>query len=594
MARRDALNDKAPARAARADALGSPMRTIVTLLGIILLIAFGAAAIRMYRVSRSIDHQVWAALQRQLKPGNLPAFVRSDEDRVEKDLRRFYRGRRGRRAWIEMGRPNGPARELVEVLGQADREGLRPASYRVDRIRERFEELAGGLNPLATPDPRELADLELLLSHSYLKYAGHVLHGRVRPRALPAGWHTRPRSADLPQTLERALRQDGIRGSLERLAPEHPQYQRLRIVLARYREIAAQGGWPRVPRGRTLKLGSRDPRVAALRRRLILSGDLSGNAAAGPYDRVVEKAVRSYQIRNGLEPTGRVGPDDVAMLDVPVEERVRQIELNLERWRWMPRSLGERHLLVNVPEFVLRLYEGERMRWAMRVVVGKEFTRTPIFSDTLTHVVFNPYWNVPETIAAEEIAVEAMRNPGFLASQNMRVFAGHGEDAREVDPYSVNWSAVAGDATGFPYSIRQDPGEHNALGHVKFLLPNRFNVYLHDTPMEHLFEKSERDFSHGCIRIEQPLLLAEYLLRGSDWSSARIAAAIDSSHERHVKVPRPIPVHILYWTVWVDDEGAAHFRDDLYGIDRMLDRMLDRREPASTADRRPEGRPRGS
>ena len=260
---------------------------------------------------------------------------------------------------------------------------------------------------------------------------------------------------------------------------------------------------------------------------------------------------------------------------MPVEVRIEQLTLNMERWRWLPESLGDRHILVNVPTYQLDVYENGQVVLPMRVVAGKKDNPTPIFMDKMENVVFSPYWNVPPSIARNETIPAAMRDPGYLDRNNMEVVKGR----HVVDPWSVSWSAVAAGN----YTIRQRPGEKNALGHVKFLFPNQFDVYLHDTPAESLFARTDRSFSHGCVRIEKPEELAEYVLRSQpEWTRERIRAAMFGGVEKWVTLKEPLPVYILYMTAWVDPDGAVQFREDIYGHDQKQQKLLPLLSPAPT------------
>ena len=277
-----------------------------------------------------------------------------------------------------------------------------------------------------------------------------------------------------------------------------------------------------------------------------------------------------------------MGAADFEALDVPAADRVRQIELNLERWRWLPDTLGERHVIVNIPEFVLRVMERGRVVSSMRVIVGKPENPTPVLSAALRYVVFNPLWHVPARIAANEVLAEIQKDPDYLARNNIRVYDGTERGAHELDPYAIPWHLLTPD--DLPYAFRQDPGPENPVGHVKFMCPNPFDVYLHDTPGGALFKRRVRAFSHGCVRVEQPLALAEFVLRGRpEWDLKGIQAAIDTSSNFAVTVPEAIPVHIFYFTAWVDDDGAVQFRRDLYGLDDLLDRAL-RGQPLPTRE----------
>lgn len=300
--------------------------------------------------------------------------------------------------------------------------------------------------------------------------------------------------------------------------------------------------------------------------------------ASEHFDSALEDAVRMFQLRHGLEADGVVGAGTLAALNVPINERVRQMELNLERWRWLPRNLGERYILVNIPSFELEVTEGEKVVLEMRVVVGKTYRRTPVFSSSMTHLVFSPYWHVPPSLAVQDVLPAAQKDLEYLAKKRIKVFRGWGADTVEMDPSAIDWSRLS--RSDFPFRFRQEPGPQNALGGVKFMFPNTFNVYLHDTPSRELFLRADRSFSSGCIRIEKPLRLAEYVLGGaSGWDAERILAASLKGVEQTVRLPESIPVHLLYWTCWVDARGTVHFRNDVYGRDRLLDDALQEKPP---------------
>jgi murein L,D-transpeptidase YcbB/YkuD len=294
--------------------------------------------------------------------------------------------------------------------------------------------------------------------------------------------------------------------------------------------------------------------------------------AGDRFDEALAEAVRRFQERHGIEPDGKVGARTLAELNVPVERRRRQVELNLERWRWIPRALGDPHVVVNIPGFGLELVRGGAAAWRTRIVVGKAYTPTPVFSDRIVAVVVNPPWNVPESIAVEEYLPELRENPRALERRGFRLLEGSGEKARVVDPRTVNLKALA--EGRFPYRIRQDPGPDNALGRLKFQLTNDFQIYLHDTPTRGLFHRSGRGLSHGCIRVEKPLELAERLLGES--SQDLLREALDKTEERHLSLKPPVPVHILYLTAWVDEGGVLRFAPDVYQLDGPQRAALDR------------------
>ncbi|HZC01403.1 MAG TPA: L,D-transpeptidase family protein, partial [Gammaproteobacteria bacterium] len=283
--------------------------------------------------------------------------------------------------------------------------------------------------------------------------------------------------------------------------------------------------------------------------------------------------------RHGLAADGVVGASTLAALNVPVGARIRQIELNMERWRWLPQDLGERYILVNIANFALDVVENGQSVLTMRVVAGKPTRRTPFFSAQMTYVVLSPHWYVPPTIAIQDKLPLIRRDPKYMARQNLKIFSDGPGGATRVDPRAIDWSSVS--ARNFPYRLRQDPGPRNALGRVKFMFPNSYHVYLHDTPSRELFARAERAFSSGCIRLEKPIELAEYLLRDDPrWSRQSILSSIDRGREQVVHLPAPIPVHLFYWTTWMSDEGVVHFRKDIYERDHVLDGALQKAVPS--------------
>jgi murein L,D-transpeptidase YcbB/YkuD len=486
--------------------------------------------------------QVAGIIRSSVEAPTLPASIKSQKERARawEEMRHFYQKRQYQPAWSGIDGPDPHAEELLRTIGTLSAEGLNPVQYQ-GGSGERLASLLKAVKEeesLESPDAqRQLADLDVELTYIYLTLAANESSGRVQPETLRIQWDSQPRNVDLDARLEKALQaKDDLGASLRSLAPPSPAYARLRDALARYRQIAARGGWPMVAEGN----------AAALQARLAASGD---------------PTLAHFQKRHGLEPTGKLDDDTLAELNVPVGERIRQIELNMERWRWLPNSLGDRYIYVNVPEFRMELIDNGRKAIDMAVVVGKQQSQTPVFSDRMTYLELNPEWNIPTNIAEDEILPKLASNPGYLASHNMEM----------VD-------------TGGKPRIRQLPGPDNPLGQIKFMFPNEYDVYLHDTPADHLFSRTERDFSHGCIRLERPVQLAEYLLKDDpDWRGGRLREEIVSGEQKTVTLPKPIPVHILYFTAWVEDDGSLQFRKDVYGHDAKLAAAL-RQEPLVPLD----------
>jgi len=493
----------------------------------------------------------------------------------------FYERRLYRPAWSDERGPTRLADDLVDALRRADLEGLRSADYHLASIEAVLAAVRADAKSGPALAPDRWAELDLLLTDAFLVYGAHLLAGRVNPETLRPEWLAHRRSADIAAVLEAALASGTIAGTLETLVPQQYGYRRLRDALARYRAVAATGGWPVIPNGPTLKLGDRGPAVAALRQRLRREDDVGIEPDTALFDAAVEQAVKQFQRRHGLAVDGVVRAATRAELNVRVERRVEQLELNLERWRWLPKDLGRHHIIVNIAAFELDVMEGEGVVLSMRVVVGRPFDRTPVLSDTMRYLVLNPYWHVPRNIAVGELLPKVRRDPSYLARYKMRVFRSSGLDDQEIDPSTVDWSAIS--AARFPFLLRQDPGPRNALGRIKFMFLNKYHVYLHDTPARPLFEETQRDFSHGCIRIQQPIELALYLLRTDPrWNRDALLRALGEAVDRTVPLPEPMPIHLLYWTAWADEDGAIQFRRDIHGRDAPLLTAL--RAPPPTKD----------
>lgn len=534
--------------------------------------------------SENLSDQVREFLRNRIEAAGIPPNVSVGEEVIHASvaLPRFYEDRVYQLAWSDNDGPRHQADALINAIHEADREGLRPDDYHLSCIEAIVSEIRQHQSQRKSYNPRRLVDLDLLLSDAFLVYASHLLAGRINPETIDAEWHANRREADLAIVLQTALDTNRIGETLKSLLPSQPGYARLRNALANYREIAAKGGWPRISAGPKMKRGERGERVLALRARLIATEDIQQNSGVGGdlFDDALEQALQRFQERYGLDVDGILGPATLEVLNVSAKERVTQIELNLERWRWLPQNLRNRYILVNMANFELSVVEKDQAVMVMRVIVGKEYRRTPVFSGQMTYLVFNPYWHVPPGIAIKDKLPLIRKDPDYLVKQNMKAFQGWGADAKEIDPQSIDWSKVT--ANNFTFRLRQDPGPSNALGRVKFMFPNRFNVYLHDTASRELFEKTLRTFSSGCIRIEKPIELAEYLLRDDPkWTHETILAAIEKQVEQTVRLPISIPVHLLYWTAWVDREGSLHFVRDIYGRDKRLDEALRKKPPTA-------------
>lgn len=496
--------------------------------------------------------------------------LRSERD--ERDLAvlaAYYGQLEMKPIWVEEGGVTDRARELAEVIGGETRNGLDPSQYGIDRIR--------GL--MAATTPEDLAALEVRLSLAAIRLASDLASGRVEPNKVDPEHFLAPTGVIAADVIRQAAVAEDIGAFMGGFEPPQDEYVRLRDTLAHYRELAANGGWPMVPEGETLDPGMTDPRVVPLRARLRAEGDLDPledlAASGGPadlYDDALKGALVSFQNRHGLEPDGRVGPSTLAALNVTAEERVDQILLNMERRRWMEDDLGDRYVFVNLADFHFKLVEEGKTIFVSRVVVGKPYFRTPVFNEDMTYVVINPYWNVTPSIARNELLPKIKDDPGYLGANNYELLSDWSDAAVPINPMSVNWSTVS--KGGFGYKIRQRPGDGNALGRIKFMFPNSHNIYMHDTPAKSLFNRYERAFSHGCIRVQKPREFGEVVLASQGWTREMIDAAIASGETQVVTLKTPLPVHITYLTAWTNKDGTVHFRDDVYGRDKSLKAAL--------------------
>ncbi|MBR9981519.1 MAG: L,D-transpeptidase family protein [Desulfatitalea sp.] len=494
----------------------------------------------------------------------------------------FYESRRFVPFWLDSQglKPVGLA--MVRQLQQVDADGLRPADYHLDTV-------TSLLDVLSIPDGAltlaglvgAWADLELLLTDAFLLLSAHLTRGRVNPETLHADWVLTEHTIDVVKILQMVVAEAQLFQIIEGLQPSHRGYDGLRTALGQMRERVFQGGWPLVPAGPTLKVGDQDVRVVVLRHRMVIGGDLpSWDWTDTPerFDEALQAAVMRFQQRHGLTPDGLVGRKTLQAMNVTALDRLRQIELNLERWRWLPNDLGERYIIVNTADFDLRMVADGRIVMQMRVVVGRPHRKTPVFSSPLTHLVLNPQWNVPFTNMVEDMLPRIREDVGYLAAQGIKVYRGWDADSPAIDPWEIDWSAY--NKRRFPFRFVQESGPLNALGRIQFMLPNKFAVFLHDTPSRNLFGRVQRDFSSGCIRMEDAFGLARLLLSEDPaWPPEKLRAALDNGRRRVVPLKSRIPVHLLYMTAWVDDEGVLQFREDIYERDGLLAKALGKRLP---------------
>ena len=486
----------------------------------------------------------------------------------------FYVYRKIKPVWVTKDSLNNKAKVFIKTIIEADHEGLDASIYHRDDILSlvRILELNSVFDAF---EPAKYAELELLLTDAFFSYGFHLSEGVVEPNQTNVDWHIEKPNKNLLKILRASLHNEKIEELVDILQPHHSGYLRLKSALLKYQNIKKSGGWHKIPVGPKLRKGDTEKRIAALRSRLIISGDLSDSTSGdGEYfDEALESGVKKFQARNGLKTDGVVGSNTLSALNISVEDRIGQIKLNMERWRWLPQDLGKRYILVNTANFELDIIENGETVTSTRAIVGKKKRPTPALSRKITYMELNPYWNVPHRIAINDILPCVKKDSNYLKDKNIRIFENWEDDAKEVNPESIDWNTVT--KKNFGYKLRQDPANSNALGRVKFIFPNEFSIYLHDTPARTLFNKTKRTFSSGCIRIEKPMELAAYLLTdNSKWTYEKLTAAVDSKKTRTILLSDPINIHILYWTAWVDKNGIVNFRDDIYGRDRQLNIAL--------------------
>jgi len=507
----------------------------------------------------------------------LPRFVLRGEAETApwKETQLFYRQRSFQPAWIQDrwfgGNGVGShAAALLKCLREADQDGLDPGEYSADELEQQVRRVQRS----TTAD--ELAWLDAKLTYTFFEYAAHLYRGRLHPKTMSPTWQVASRKRDWARFLEEALARRNICEALAKLRPALPEYAALRQALGVYRGIAEEGGWPLVPSVTPLKRGDRGNAVKLLRQSLERQGDLVSQVSGGNplFDEGLAGAVSAFEARNGLPVDGVADAEMLSVLNTPVETVIRQIEINLERLRWLPDDLGKRHLLVNIPDYRLQLFEDRQPVLQMRVVVGKKQNPTPVFSDQMTYLTFNPFWNIPESIAIKETIPLLRKDNDYAEKHGIQVVM-KGNNEEILNASEIGWKDVGPEDKAIPYLLRQRPGPGNALGKVKFMFPNQFNVYLHDTPTRHLFNATERDYSHGCIRVEHPVALAEYLLKDkSGWDADRIQKEMLSKDEVSVTLSEPLPVHIVYWSVWIGSNGKLQTRPDIYDLDTAQEKLF--------------------
>lgn len=494
-------------------------------------------------------------------------------DRIFREVRAFYTILQNQPVWYSENGPTHEAKLLLDVLLRADEHGLDPMDYNTFEILNLQLAVFG----METPDPMAMAFLDVQASISAVTFALHLKYGRA-----PQQTHYGVGQTNDSVGMASSLVDQKISKLLANAAEGRIWYEPTLKALTQYRELSNH--WSPLPADLTLKHGDTSRYVAILADRLKLTGDLNSTKTTSEFmDEDLEAAVKHFQQRHGLEADGVIGKSTLAALNVPPSDRIRALRRNLERMRWMPEQPGELYLLINLPAYELYVVRGNRKILEMRVIVGKEDSQTPLFYDEIEHIVFNPTWKIPPSIVVNEMYPKIIADPDYLTRSGYELYLDWYTD-EPTDPDSVDWEAIEPHLADLKIIQRAGPG--NALGKAKFMLPNPFYVYLHDSPSNYLFSRSKRAFSHGCIRLENPESLAYCLLENQGWTKEGIRDAMQSNKPEEVYLDRPVPVYFVYYTAWSEEDGTVHFRDDVYGqdLDLSTPRLVQESIPSPAPD----------
>lgn len=533
------------------------------------------------QTTQQLSPEGQSLLRAVVEAGRLDGMRWPDFTDYREDATKFYEEYGYELPWVRQMQPTPQAQALIALLRDADEKGLSADDYDGPRWTERLAKLA----PTARqPVESDAVRFDVALTVSVMRYISDLHVGKVNPQRLDFAVNVEVRKFNLPEFLKvNVVAASNIAIVLSRVEPDLPGYKRTLQALQIYMQLARAEGDEVLPAiKKPILPGDSYPDTAQLARFLRLVGDLPSDALVSPdetiYHGALVEAVKKFQQRHGLASDGRIDARTLAELNVPLSRRVRQMQLTLERWRWLPDEYEHSPIVVNVPEFRLRAYDQQfKSAVTMKVVVGKAYGHTtPIFMNKMRYVIFRPYWTVPASIAREETIPSLHRDPAYLTKENMEVVDA---DGNVVSSSEVTDEMLQDIRTG-KLSFRQRPGPRNSLGLIKFMFPNDYDVYMHDTPATELFSKSRRDFSHGCIRLEKPVDLALWVLRDNPgWDADHIRAAMNGTETKQVMLAHPISVLIVYGTVIVSEDGTVHFYDDIYGHDVVLERALEKGYP---------------
>lgn len=498
-----------------------------------------------------------------IKAGNYIHDVHFKKE-LFKELKQFYRFNHYKLAWSALNAPNSDAKLLLNELSLSEEHGLFPSDYKVAELVDRVNEVYDHSSEVEIV---EVIHLDILLSAAYLTYAWHLYHGQVNTRDLGEYWHAHKKRIELSTYLAGKSFKEGI----EMVAPSSQAYANLRKKLATYLSIADEGGWPLVPDTLNLYPGEYHEMVYLLQERLSYSNDykksLGPGQSSSTYDAPLQEAVKFFQKRHGITPDGILNKETITALNVPIEKRIDQVMINLERMRWMPQTLGGKYLMVNIPDFTLKLYKKEKELETMKVIVGKKANPTPVLNDQVEYITFSPTWSVSDNMFNRNVLPKVKKDPEYLNKLGYRLYARSDvQGENPLDIRTIQWKNI--EIINHDFRVVHHPGPNDKMrGQVKFAMPNSENLFLCDGSTSSLFDFSFRAFNYSSISVEKPGLLAKYLLDDRKWDIRRIKESMSYAAPTSVMLKQKIPVYITYLTAWVDNEGVIQFRQDVYDYD---------------------------
>jgi murein L,D-transpeptidase YcbB/YkuD len=560
--------------------------SVVGILGVGLLL--GGVGCRRHRKTRSAPNTDAYAekIQPLVQSTRLPFLKIPDVGVYEAPVQTFYDDRNDEIAWTRDGQPTAQAKAFTQAFKEADKKGLNPEDYDASRW-------DGRVQALASKADDAIAQYDVAMTIAVMRYVSDLRIGRLNPQHFNFDINAESKKYDLPEFVsDNAVDADDVPKLIASVEPDNEEYRATEQALAHYLDLAKQqaaSGAQDLPTvAKTVSTGGSYPAIPALTARLRLEGDLDqsdtapddGKAAATTYTAALSDGVKNYQMRHSLTPDGKLTAATIASMNVPLSQRVLQLDASLERWRWLPNEYVNPRLMVNLPEFILRGYgEDHQQEFSMRVVVGKMVGEheTPVFTHMMKYLIFRPYWNVPVDIARKELVPHMNASKGYLAAKNFEVTDGKGQ---------IETSYTAEQVAHGGLLVREKPGPKNSLGLVKFMFPNEYDIYLHSTPAVELFNRTRRDFSHGCIRVQHPDDLAAWVLKGQqdkdqqDWDLEKVQDAMNNGPDNHqVNLKTPLPIVIFYLTARVGEDGKVDFFDDIYKYDENMIEILKKGPP---------------